>query len=176
MSKKKDDEVESRVLSGIQEVKDQLDEADDTLDVPARLIKTLQGYRNTRRFIPRVLQSDDKQSVRQAQSSLHQIQEALDKIITVHFAIRRRLELLLQFEIEVKHVLVASGALPDNASGPRVQNCIAKWIPELAKHQARWNEMDKLCGTIQGHLKTAMKVIELQMKLDDNVLWAQYRS
>ncbi len=165
-----------RVLSDVHRVEDQLDDFDDTLQVPSRLIKTLRRFIKTEKLIPRTLQSDDKESVRQAQESLHQIQSRLDKAIHLHFSIRRRLELLLQIEIQVKHILISGGALPDTASGPRVQNAIVQHVPRLAKYQAKWNEMDKLCGMVQGHLKSAMKVIELQMKLDDNVRWSQYRS
>jgi len=157
-------------------IRETLTSVGETLIVPSNLLKVLKSLLNTKDLIPKVLNADDKASVRRAQASLQQLQEAQDKAVSIHFSIRRRLELLLQIELEAKHILLSERVMPDSASGPRQQNCLLAQFPQLALHHARWNELDKLCTLVQVHLGRAMRTIELQMKLDDNVRWAQYRS
>ena len=165
-----------RSLKGIVAILDLLEENSAKFEVPPKMLKEIRGYLSTGPLIPPSLSSDDDRSVRKAQSSLQVLQSRLDRIIVFHFAVRNRLELLMQLEIRAKHVLLGCGAMTKAASKPAVTLALIRVMPELIEARERWSEMEKMLAMAQRHMEGAKDVIKTQMKLDDNVRWAQYRT
>lgn len=178
MAKKPSKADNAGTHTSVKVVADELEqlEAQGLWNVPKDFFVQIKKWSRTKALVPQHLKSDDKESVKKAQRSLHRLQSGLDELITIHYAVRNRLELLLQLEVSLKHALFVDGELPTSASGPRTQNAMTQALPSLTRVKIRWTEVEKLCSTAQEHLRRAMKVIELQMKLDDNVRWAQYRT
>lgn len=146
------------------------------LTVPPETIEELKGYLDTAKYIPKIVDADKIKSVRKAQYALQRIQATLDRVITIHFDVRYRIELLNRTEIAAKAALIRLGAIPEKSSGPAQQLVLTGVIPELMDFQYSWDDFEKLCGMVHKNLSDAKETLKLQIKLEDIIRWGAQRT
>ena len=88
---------------------------------------------------------------------------------------RRVLRVLGKIEILIKRELAKHSLISEKTSKPAAEQVVSLVVPELRIHQGNWTYVKKLCKDVQDHLSGAKSTVQLQIKLDENLNWAQRR-
>lgn len=147
----------------------------DLLTVDRSLRSELKSYLGTGKILVPEVAATDPVSVKSAQRALWTIQGWLDRVVAIHMDTRKVLRVLGKIEILIKRELAKHGLITAKTSKPAADQLISLVVPELRIHQGNWTYVKKLCKDVQDHLSGAKGTVQLQIKLDENLNWAQRR-
>lgn len=164
---------ELRALPTILAVMQELQKQEKVLRVDKSVVAELEQYCATKALIPEVLSADNIETVELAQRGLQELQARLDRVAAIHLGVRKILRALQKLEIMARHDLAAHDHITPKTSKPSADQLISLVLPELRVHQDAWETFSKICRDVQDHLGSAKEVIRIQMKLDENLHWAQ---
>jgi hypothetical protein len=136
----------------------------------------IRGYLFISDLLPTVVNFEQPKSIRKAQRALATIEARLDRIVSLHHDAKRVLQIISSVEYQTLSTLSRDRVLPEKATGPAQQQKINQLLPKLVTAKVRWQTLDQICTQAQQRLAAAKESIKLQLKLDDNLRWAQERS
>jgi hypothetical protein len=145
----------------------------DILNIDRAVYGELESYLAVKKLLPEILAAEEKGTVRKAQTALYELQGKLDRVATIHLSTRKMLRALDRLEIMSKGALAEAGRITEKTSKPSADQMISLVLPELASYQSDWTYLGKMCQDVQDHLGNAQEVLKLQMKMDENLHWAQ---
>jgi hypothetical protein len=162
-----------RALPAISAVLHELQKQAGVLRVDRSVLQELERYCATKQVIPEILSADRAETVEKAQQGLQELQARLDRVAAIHLGVRKLQRALQKLETMARHELAVQGHLTPKTSKPSADQLVALALPELQNHQDAWETFSKICRDVQEHVGSAKDVIRIQMKLDENLHWAQ---
>jgi hypothetical protein len=162
-----------RKLPAVQAVLQELKNQEKVLRVDKSVVGELELYCVTKTLIPEILSADRADTVEKAQQGLQELQARLDRVAAIHLTVRKIQRALQKLETMARHDLALNGHITPKTSKPSADQLLALVLPELQVHQDAWETFSKICRDVQDHLGSAKEVIRIQMKLDENLHWAQ---
>ena len=162
-----------RALPAIQAVLQELQKQETILRVDKSVVNELKQYCATKSLIPAILSADNRETVESAQQGLQELQARLDRVAAVHLEVRKIQRALQRLETMARHDLAVHLFITTKTSKPSADQLVALVLPELQIHQDAWETFSRICRDVQDHLGSAKDVIRIQMKLDENLHWAQ---
>lgn len=136
----------------------------------------VRGYLLVSELLPTVVDFEKPQSIRKAQRALATIEARLDRIIAIHHDAKRVIQIIVAVEYQVLSTFSRDRLIAEKATGPAQQQKLNQMVPKLVTAKVRWQTVDQICTQAQQRLAAAKESIKLQLKLDDNLRWAQERS
>lgn len=164
---------EIRELPAVKAVLEELKKQASVLQVDKMVVQELERYCSTKALIPEILSADDPDTVARAQRGLQELQARLDRVVAVHLGVRKIQRALQKLETMARHDLARHSFITPKTSKPSADQLVSLSLPELQNHQDAWDTFSKICRDVQDHLGNAKEVIRIQMKLDENLHWAQ---
>ena len=146
-----------------------------TTDLNAQMDE-VRGYLAISDLLPTVVNFEKPKTIRQAQRALATIEARLDRIVAIHHDAKRVLQIISSIEYQALSFLSRVGALAEKSTGPAQQQKLNQLVPKLITARTRWQTVDQICTQAQQRLGAAKESVKLQLKLDDNLRWAQERS
>lgn len=162
-----------RALPAIQAVLQELKKQEPILRVDKSVVQELERYCSTKQLIPEILSADRADTVEKAQQGLQELQARLDRVASIHLGVRKMQRALQKLETMARHDLAVHNHITPKTSKPSADQLVSLALPELQNHQDAWETFSKICRDVQEHLGSAKEVIRIQMKLDENLHWAQ---
>jgi hypothetical protein len=162
-----------RELPALKAVLEELRKQDQVLRVDREVINELERYCSTKALIPEILSADNPDTVELAQRGLQELQARLDRVVAIHLGVRKVQRALQKLETTTKHELARSGLITTKTSKPSADLLVSLALPELRNHQDAWETFSYICRDVEQHLGNAKEVIQIQIKLDGNLHWAQ---
>jgi hypothetical protein len=162
-----------RLFPAIQAVLLELQKQDKFLRVDKSVVNELERYCSTKALIPEILSADNRETVDKAQQGLQELQARLDRVAAVHLGVRKIQRALQKLETMARHEMAVHGYITTKTSKPSADQLLALVLPELQTHQDAWETFSRICRDVQDHIGSAKEVIRIQMKLDENLHWAQ---
>ena len=136
----------------------------------------VRGYLAISDLLPTVVNFEQPKSIRKAQRALATIEARLDRIVALHHDAKRVLQIIASVEYQTLSTLSRDRIVPEKATGPAQQQKINQLLPKLVTAKVKWQTVDQICTQAQQRLAAAKESVKLQLKLDDNLRWAQERS
>jgi len=136
----------------------------------------VRGYLAISDLLPTVVNFEKPKSIRQAQRALATIEARLDRIVAIHHDAKRVLQIISSIEYQTLSFLSRAKVLAEKSTGPAQQPTLNQLVPKLITARVRWQTVDQICTQAQQRLAAAKESVKLQLKLDDNLRWAQERS
>lgn len=143
------------------------------LDGDLDLLSELRTYTSVKPLLPTIIDADAVETVRTAQRALNEIQGRFDRVATIFLDARRVSRTLSRLDILVRKELSKAGMISEKTSKPSAELLVSLVVPELAICQKKWAILEKSCDGVQRHLSDAKQTLQMQIKLDENLRWAQ---
>ena len=140
------------------------------------LMDEIRRYLEVGSLLPSVVSFESSKTVRKAQKALSIMGARLDRIVAIHHDAKRVLQIISMIEHQLIGYLTKHSILPIKSTGPQQNQTMFRLCPVLFRAKDQWSAVDSICTQAQQRLSSARESIKLQVKLDDNLRWAQERS